>query len=40
MQADAENLPFEENHLDCVTIAFGLRNVTVKENAHKVHGHT
>ena len=35
MQADAENLPFEENHFDCVTIAFGLRNVTVKENALK-----
>ena len=35
MQADAENLPFDENHFDCVTIAFGLRNVTVKENALK-----
>ena len=35
MQADAENLPFDENHFDCITIAFGLRNVTVKENALK-----
>ena len=35
MQADAENLPFDENYFDCVTIAFGLRNVTVKENALK-----
>lgn len=31
--ADAENLPFEDNQFDCVTIAFGLRNVTTKENA-------
>ena len=35
MQADAENLPFDDDHFDCVTIAFGLRNVTVKENALK-----
>lgn len=26
--ADAQYLPFEENHFDCVTISFGLRNVT------------
>jgi demethylmenaquinone methyltransferase/2-methoxy-6-polyprenyl-1,4-benzoquinol methylase len=28
VQADAENLPFAENSFDCITIAFGLRNVT------------
>lgn len=33
IQADAENLPFAENYFDCITIAFGLRNVTNKENA-------
>jgi demethylmenaquinone methyltransferase/2-methoxy-6-polyprenyl-1,4-benzoquinol methylase len=33
LQADAENLPLEENSFDCVTMAFGLRNVTQKENA-------
>lgn len=33
VQADAEQLPFEKNHFDCITIAFGLRNVTHKENA-------
>jgi len=32
-QADAECLPFPDNHFDCVTIAFGLRNVTHKEAA-------
>lgn len=32
-QADAESLPFPDNHFDCVSIAFGLRNVTRKENA-------
>lgn len=31
--ADAENLPFETNEFDCITIAFGLRNVTNKEAA-------
>ncbi|MGE5626198.1 MAG: bifunctional demethylmenaquinone methyltransferase/2-methoxy-6-polyprenyl-1,4-benzoquinol methylase UbiE [Bacillota bacterium] len=31
--ADAEDLPFESNHFDCVTIAFGLRNVTHKDQA-------
>ena len=35
MQCDAEQLPFDDDHFDCVTIAFGLRNVTVKENALK-----
>ena len=35
VQADAEKLPFEEKSFDCVTIAFGLRNVTRKEEALK-----
>jgi len=30
VQADAEQLPFPENYFDCITIAFGLRNVTDK----------
>ena len=33
VQAAAEKLPFPDNHFDVVTIAFGLRNVTRKENA-------
>ncbi len=33
IQADAERLPFCDNAFDCVTIAFGLRNVTHKEEA-------
>ena len=33
VQADAEKLPFPDNHFDCVTIAFGLRNVTHKDEA-------
>ncbi|HET6725797.1 MAG TPA: bifunctional demethylmenaquinone methyltransferase/2-methoxy-6-polyprenyl-1,4-benzoquinol methylase UbiE [Gammaproteobacteria bacterium] len=32
-QADAEALPFRDDWFDCVTIAFGLRNVTHKEAA-------
>lgn len=28
VQADAEHLPFVDNYFDCITIAFGLRNVT------------
>lgn len=32
-QADAEALPFPDDDFDCVTIAFGLRNVTRKEAA-------
>jgi len=28
IQANAECLPFAENYFDCITIAFGLRNVT------------
>jgi demethylmenaquinone methyltransferase / 2-methoxy-6-polyprenyl-1,4-benzoquinol methylase len=31
--ADAQALPFEENSFDCVTIGFGLRNVTDKAAA-------
>jgi demethylmenaquinone methyltransferase/2-methoxy-6-polyprenyl-1,4-benzoquinol methylase len=33
LQADAECLPFPDNYFDCVTMAFGLRNVTHKERA-------
>ena len=33
--ADGENLPFEDNSFDCVTIGFGLRNVTDKLKALK-----
>ena len=32
-QANAEALPFPDNSFDCITIAFGLRNVTDKEKA-------
>lgn len=32
-QCDAERLPFPSNHFDCVTVAFGLRNMTHKEIA-------
>lgn len=32
-QADAENLPFADSSFDCITIAFGLRNVTDKDAA-------
>src|SRR5580698_9646808 len=31
--ADAENLPFDDDSFDCVTIGFGLRNVTDKAAA-------
>jgi demethylmenaquinone methyltransferase/2-methoxy-6-polyprenyl-1,4-benzoquinol methylase len=30
VQADAECLPFSDNYFDCITISFGLRNVTNK----------
>ncbi len=33
VQANAERLPFPDEHFDCITIAFGLRNVTDKEAA-------
>ncbi len=32
-QIDAEQLPFPDNTFDCITMAFGLRNVTRKERA-------
>lgn len=28
LQGDALNLPFEDNHFDCATMGYGLRNVT------------
>jgi len=33
VQCDAEKLPFPDGHFDCVSIGFGLRNVTRKEQA-------
>ena len=33
VQADAQYLPFPDNYFDCVTMAFGLRNVTDKDLA-------
>ena len=33
VQADAQYLPFPDNTFDCITIAFGLRNVTDKDLA-------
>jgi demethylmenaquinone methyltransferase/2-methoxy-6-polyprenyl-1,4-benzoquinol methylase len=33
VQADAEKLPFPDDYFDCVSIAFGLRNVTDKQAA-------
>jgi len=40
VQADAEHLPFPNDYFDCVTIAFGLRNVTdqdaVLQSMHSV----
>jgi len=33
VQADAEALPFPANHFDCISIGFGLRNVTRKQRA-------
>lgn len=35
VQADAQYLPFEKDYFDCVTIGFGLRNVTDKALALK-----
>lgn len=40
VQADAEDLPFADSSFDCITIAFGLRNVThmstALESMHRV----
>ena len=33
VQADAQFLPFPDDSFDCITIAFGLRNVTDKDTA-------
>ncbi len=33
VQADAEHLPFPDNSFQAVSIAFGLRNVTDKDQA-------
>jgi len=33
VQADAEQLPFPDNYFNCITIAFGLRNIANKEVA-------
>ena len=33
VQCNAESLPFVDSHFDCVSIAFGLRNVTRKDAA-------
>lgn len=35
VQANAEALPFPDDTFDCITISFGLRNVTEKEQALK-----
>ena len=32
-QCDAEKLPFPDNYFDCVSVAFGLRNMTHKDRA-------
>lgn len=34
-QCDAEKLPFPDNYFNCVSVAFGLRNMTHKETALK-----
>jgi demethylmenaquinone methyltransferase/2-methoxy-6-polyprenyl-1,4-benzoquinol methylase len=33
VQCDAERLPFADSHFDCVSVAFGLRNMTHKDRA-------
>ena len=33
VRCDAERLPFADGYFDCVTVAFGLRNMTHKERA-------
>lgn len=35
LQCDAEKLPFPSDYFDCVSVAFGLRNMTHKEQALK-----
>jgi demethylmenaquinone methyltransferase/2-methoxy-6-polyprenyl-1,4-benzoquinol methylase len=35
VQCDGEKLPFASNHFDCVSVAFGLRNMTHKDAALK-----
>jgi demethylmenaquinone methyltransferase/2-methoxy-6-polyprenyl-1,4-benzoquinol methylase len=35
LQCDAEKLPFTSNYFDCVIVAFGLRNMTHKDQALK-----
>ena len=35
VRCDAEGLPFRDNHFDCVSVAFGLRNMTHKDAALK-----
>lgn len=35
VQANVEKLPFPDNNFDCITISFGLRNVTNKDKALK-----
>ena len=35
LQCDAEKLPFPSNYFDCVSVAFGLRNMTHKDIALK-----
>lgn len=33
VEADAQELPFSDNYFDCISIGFGLRNVTDKDRA-------
>jgi demethylmenaquinone methyltransferase/2-methoxy-6-polyprenyl-1,4-benzoquinol methylase len=33
VEADAENLPFEDNTFDVITVSFGIRNMTHKDRA-------
>ncbi|MFP3019704.1 MAG: bifunctional demethylmenaquinone methyltransferase/2-methoxy-6-polyprenyl-1,4-benzoquinol methylase UbiE [Arsenophonus sp.] len=35
VQTNAEELPFSDNYFDCISISFGLRNVTDKDKALK-----
>lgn len=38
VEADAQQLPFADNEFDCITMAFGLRNVTDKDKAlHSIY---